>query len=219
MSGPRGRIRRAGVGTAAALGGIGVIFVLGLGVGALLVPPIVDRLLPLATASPAAGTSPSPSASAAQVIVMNGVAVPADADCAGCHRSRDGVMSPVTIPTLAHPLKGWTKCASCHSDATLVPIARGHERFTQDQCLACHGEQGQGTALSRPHHVYAGQECTSCHDGSTAPLPQAMAPRTACWLCHHEVAGASAFPSLAPPTATPAPTLPASGSPNASANP
>lgn len=190
---------------APSVAGFVVVLLVGLGLGSIVVPPVVDTLVPL-TPMPVDGSelgaSPTPSPVAG--ILMNGVAVGEKADCAGCHKTENGTLGVALTPPLAHPLKGWTRCLACHSDSRLVPTARGHRDFTEDQCLACHREQGQGNAPSRPHHVYPGQQCTSCHNGTKAPLPKEMAARNACWLCHHEAPGASAFPSVPPDASPPA---------------
>jgi hypothetical protein len=177
------------------IAGFVLVLFVGLALGPIVVPPVVDTIFPLSTpglagASPGVGPTPSP----ATGILMNGVPVGTNADCGACHTTVNGTMGVVPIPALAHPLAGFSSCTSCHTNARLVATAPGHQSFTQDECLACHKEQGQGTAPSRPHHVYPGQECTTCHNGKTAPLPKDMTGRTACWICHHETPGASLFP-------------------------
>lgn len=190
---------------APSVAGFVIVLLVGLGLGSIVVPPVVDTLVPLTPApAPTADTGGGPSASPVEGILMNGVAVGDKADCTACHKTENGTLGIAVTPALAHPLQGWTHCLACHADARLVPTAPGHRGFTEDQCLACHRQQGQGNAPSRPHHVYPGQDCTSCHNGKTAPLPKDMAGRNSCWLCHHEAAGASAFPSFAP-EATPTP--------------
>jgi len=193
-------IRRHG----ATVGGFVLVLLAGLALGSIVIPPVVDTIFPLPTPG-LAGATPgaSPTATPATGILMNGVPVGANADCAACHTIVGGTIGVAPIPALAHPLTGWTHCTACHTNARLVPTAPGHQNFTAEECLACHKEQGQGTAPSRPHHVYPGQECTTCHNGKTAPLPQDMGGRTACWLCHHETPGASLFPTVPPDASNP----------------
>jgi hypothetical protein len=180
------------------LGGLVVVFMLALGAASIVVPPLLDRLVPLATGIAGASPTPSPTPSPSLGLVMNGVTIAEDSNCAGCHRAENGGMRIDVIPTLAHPLAGWTKCTECHAAGRLVPVAPGHEGLATAVCLACHRELGQGDAPTRPHHVYEGQACTTCHDGTKAPLPEEMTGRNACWLCHHDAPGASPFPSPTP---------------------
>ena len=149
----------------------------------------------------------------------NGVVITDQSSCAGCHAEADGTMLK-PIPVLGHPLEGWRNCSACHAAGRLVSVAPGHGTLTQDQCLSCHRARDDATAavVPRPHHVFAGQECSSCHGvDKQAPVPDEMSGRTACWLCHHERTPGGPAPS---PGATPLPAaggqplpLPAPGAP------
>ena len=82
--------------------------------------PLLDRLVPLATGIAGASPTPSPTPSPSLGLVMNGVTIAEDSNCAGCHRAENGGMRIDVIPTLAHPLAGWTKCTECHAAGRLV---------------------------------------------------------------------------------------------------
>jgi hypothetical protein len=112
------------------------------------------------------------------------VFVPTNADCLACHLTTTGVVGTRPIPTVAHPLEGWSQCTACHSTDTLVKTAPGHAGITADECLTCHTKFSE-TAPSRPHAITQNEDCLECH-GTVAPLPTAMATRsvTTCWLCH-----------------------------------
>ncbi len=121
------------------------------------------------------------------------VPVPANSDCKGCHGT-DAISIP-NVPTMAHPVEGWTNCLSCHNDTGLVKTAPGHAGIHKEACLMCHKPPTDlKTALKRPHHVPAGTDCTSCHNGKgTAPLPKLMADRKNCWVCHTDASKADLF--------------------------
>jgi len=164
---------------------------------------LVARIVPPPpSASPSA--APSPGASG-QAMTGNGVLITDTSSCAGCHSTTDGSMVK-PIPVLGHPLEGWRNCTACHAPQSLVAVAPGHATLTQGACLSCHKPRdaaGTTAVVPRPHHVFPGQQCTSCHGpNKKAPLPDEMSGRTACWLCHHaQTPGESPAPteSVAPP--------------------
>jgi hypothetical protein len=133
------------------------------------------------TARPSA--VPSPSATAG-TLVMSWVNLPANADCAACHQTEGGVGN-VTVPRIAHPLRGWTDCTACHANDRLVATAPGHAGIHATDCLICHEPADLPAPLSRPHREFQNQDCLTCH-GKTEPLPEDMAHRaqSVCWLCH-----------------------------------
>lgn len=135
-----------------------------------------------AAASPSPSAAPSPSLRAMGVSAL--VFVPSSADCLACHLTTTGIVGTRPIPTVGHPLEGWTQCTACHSTETLVKTAPGHTGLTADECLSCHTKFSE-SAPSRPHAITQNTTCLECH-GTVAPLPAAMATRsvTTCWLCH-----------------------------------
>lgn len=135
------------------------------------------------TASPTAVPTETPTA--VGVVPMMRVAVPADSSCEDCHKV--GSIDIPNVPTMGHPLDGWANCSSCHGTKKLVKTAPGHRGIHRDSCLMCHEQRAPSApmALPRPHHSYPGKECTDCHAvGGSAPLPQSMANRENCWVCH-----------------------------------
>jgi hypothetical protein len=130
-------------------------------------------------------SSASPSAPTPSQDVMTWLGMSADSDCAGCHVTEGGTVGLRPVPAIAHPLKGWTECASCHASDRLVDTAPGHTGIHAEDCLTCHQPGDLPAPLSRPHRELQNGACLDCH-GPTAPLPTDMAHRgeSVCWLCH-----------------------------------
>jgi hypothetical protein len=155
---------------------VGLIGMVGLFVVAVVLPDLQ---------STADGPTPAPSPSPiAPTVVMSWVNLPPDADCAACHQTESGV-GVVTVPKIAHPLRGWTDCTACHANDRLVSTAPGHAGIHATDCLVCHEPADLPVPLSRPHRELQNQDCLDCH-GKTEPLPADMAHRaqSVCWLCH-----------------------------------
>jgi len=113
------------------------------------------------------------------------VPIPADSACEECHTQ--GAIAMPNVPRMGHPLEGWANCSTCHGETKLVETAPGHRGIHRDACLLCHKQQGPSPtkALPRPHHMYPGKSCTDCHTvGGPGPLPESMAGRANCWVCH-----------------------------------
>ncbi len=151
-----------------------------------IVAPEMERAgypIPWLTSTPTA--TPSPSSSASPRILMNGAAMPGDAQCAGCHLTDSGAIGLRPIPAMGHPLEGWSDCTACHATTSLVKTAPGHSGIHATECLICHKPGDLPAPLSRPHRERQNTACLQCH-GSTAPLPTDMTHRseTVCWLCH-----------------------------------
>ncbi len=166
-----------------ALGALTTAIVLAAAFIVAVVLPDTER-----AASISAGASPTPTASTSPSglpEVMSWLARPADADCAACHVTAQGVIGLRPVPPIAHPLQGWSDCTACHAPARLVQTAPGHTGIHADACLTCHQAGELPAPLSRPHRERQNTECLDCH-GSVAPLPTDMAHRTdtVCWLCH-----------------------------------
>jgi hypothetical protein len=127
-----------------------------------------------------------PSSSPALISMAPGqIGMPEDADCAACHVSDGGIIGVRSIPTIAHPIHGWTECTSCHDNARLVATAPGHTGIHADQCLVCHQRSSEPAPTPR-HPTLPDSDCLACH-GKIAPLPSSMIgrPKALCWLCHH----------------------------------
>jgi hypothetical protein len=159
---------------------------------------------------PQASQSPAPTREA---LAPMRIAIPADANCTGCHIVRDSAMNVPAPPFMAHPIEGWTSCTECHATGRLVEVAPGHTGIKQEECLLCHqpAHYAPGaSALPRPHHVVTGASCKSCHGAGEAPLPTDMAGRSNCWICHPGADSQYLFeqPGDSPsPTERPAPSV------------
>jgi hypothetical protein len=161
---------------------ISLVVLIGLiGVGGGFVLMVVLPEMQASSAVPTATPAPSPTAPGS---VMSWVNLPANVDCAACHQTSSGV-GTLTVPRIAHPLRGWTDCTACHANDRLVATAPGHAGIHATDCLICHEPADLPVPLSRPHRELQNQECLDCH-GKTEPLPEDMAHRaeSVCWLCH-----------------------------------
>ncbi|HSO30417.1 MAG TPA: hypothetical protein VLS28_10970 [Candidatus Sulfomarinibacteraceae bacterium] len=110
--------------------------------------------------------------------------IPTSASCLLCHET-GGEAGLKPIPAIGHPLEGWRRCATCHTNATLGRTAPGHEGIPEEECLNCHKLPPEGPAITQPHSRLQDQNCLDCH-GSFAHLPTSMVQKdeTECWLCH-----------------------------------
>jgi hypothetical protein len=140
--------------------------------------------------TPDPDATPDPSAE----IDMGGAAIPANAECAGCHKTDQGGIGLRPIPVMGHPLESWGKCTDCHAPARLVDTAPGHRGIHATECTTCHKPGDLPAPLSRPHRENQNLACLSCHGTATAPLPADMSHRkeASCWLCHR-------LPTVEPP--------------------
>jgi hypothetical protein len=123
--------------------------------------------------------------------------IPTNNDCVLCHDGADGVDIKV-VPAILHPIEGWRRCVTCHTDETLGRAAPGHTGIAEEECLNCHKSGEAGPAITQPHAALQDQRCLTCH-GSVAHLPSSMASskETDCILCHK--------PTTLPPPAYPHP--------------
>jgi hypothetical protein len=133
---------------------------------------------------PSSSASPSQAPAPTQD-VMTWLGMSSDSDCAGCHVTDGGTVGLRQVPAIAHPLKGWAECTSCHASDRLVDTAPGHTGIHAEDCLTCHQPGDLPAPLSRPHRELQNDACLDCH-GPTAPLPTDMVHRgeSVCWLCH-----------------------------------
>ncbi|MBI3751414.1 MAG: hypothetical protein HY263_07130 [Chloroflexi bacterium] len=124
---------------------------------------------------------PQPSASLA-LMPMGNAHIPTTNACVLCHGSGGEVKAPVPI---LHPIEGWRRCLTCHTNEALGRSAPGHENIAETECLNCHKTGQTGPAITQPHAALHDQHCLDCH-GTVAHLPTTMASsqESACILCH-----------------------------------
>jgi len=125
----------------------------------------------------------SPSASI-DLMSMGLAHIPTSASCLLCHESGgSGGLKP--IPAIGHPLEGWRRCVTCHTNETLGRKALGHQDIPEEECQNCHKLPPEGPAITQPHSRLQDQHCLDCH-GTYAHLPTSMVGRNQdeCWLCH-----------------------------------
>lgn len=124
-------------------------------------------------------TTPQPTI---DVIVMGDAHIPTTNACVLCHGAGGEVK---VVPAMLHPVEGWRRCTTCHSDQNLGRKAPGHDGIAEEECLNCHRVAEAGPPITRPHSVLQTKGCLSCH-GSFAHLPTSMASadENACVLCH-----------------------------------
>lgn len=156
--------------------------------------------------SPSPSVAPSASANAQTAMTPIGIEMPEDANCNGCHMTITGTVGTREIPKLAHQLVGFRDCTACHANDRLVKTAPGHSSLHATDCLICHQvdealASGATAAPMRPEHMGGNMACTSCHGvDKHAPLPDSMAGRDNCWVCHNGKEYQYLFESPAPAT-------------------
>lgn len=196
-------------------------------VGGFLVIVAIPDITGRAVVGPTAAPSVDPSATPRSAMGLSpvGIEMPADANCAGCHVTAAGGVGTKPIPVMGHPLAGWRDCTACHSEASLVKTAPGHNSLHKDDCLICHQTRTEaGVASSapkmRPEHMGKDKPCLSCHGiDKHAPLPESMQGRGEnCWICHNGPEYQYLFESAKPGDATPAPASAAPASSGAPAS-
>ncbi len=138
------------------------------------------QLLPVA--SPSFGLMP-----------LGNAHIPTTNACVLCHTAGGDVKQP---PVILHPIEGWRRCLTCHTNEALGRTAPGHEGIAETECLNCHKTGQAGPAITQPHAALHDQHCLDCH-GSVAHLPSTMASSNEadCVLCHK--------PAALPPPAYP----------------
>jgi len=141
---------------------------------------VVLTSLPEAPGHPAQA---SPSASF-DLMSMGLAHIPTSASCLLCHETGGaGGLKP--IPAIGHPLEGWRRCATCHTNDLLGRTAPGHQGIPEEECLNCHKLPPEGPTITQPHSRLQDQKCLDCH-GTFAHLPSSMVSKSQdeCWLCH-----------------------------------
>lgn len=124
---------------------------------------------------------------------MGNAHIPTTNACVLCHAAGGDVKQP---PVILHPIEGWRRCLTCHTNEVLGRVAPGHEGIAETECLNCHKTGQAGPAITQPHAALHDQHCLDCH-GSVAHLPSTMASskESDCVLCHK--------PATLPPPAYP----------------
>jgi hypothetical protein len=124
---------------------------------------------------------PGPTASFA-LMPMGNAHIPTTDACVLCHGAGGEVKTP---PSILHPIEGWRRCLTCHTNEALGRTAPGHEGIAETECLNCHKTAQAGPAITQPHAALHDQHCLDCH-GSVAHLPSTMAStkESDCVLCH-----------------------------------
>jgi hypothetical protein len=110
--------------------------------------------------------------------------IPTSNNCELCHVS-GGKGGLKTVPSILHPIEGWRRCVTCHTDESLGRVAPGHEGIAEQECTNCHQVAQTGPAITQPHAALHDQRCLDCH-GGVAHLPSSMASarQEDCVLCH-----------------------------------
>ena len=159
--------------------GLNVLLIAGLAVVMFLDLSSSSRGHPDQADAAAPGATPTP-----QLFDMGVAHIPTNNDCVLCHVS-GGSSGLKTVPAILHPIEGWRRCLTCHTDENLGRLAPGHNGIAEEECLNCHKSGQAGPAITQPHAALQDQKCLSCH-GSVAHLPSSMAStnETDCVLCH-----------------------------------
>jgi hypothetical protein len=147
---------------------------------------IAVLLIVVMTSRPETPGHPTQATPSAPIDLMSmGLAhIPTSNSCLLCHETGgSGGLKP--IPAIGHPLEGWRRCVTCHTNATLGRTAPGHTDIPEEECLNCHQLPPEGPAITQPHSKLQDQQCLDCH-GTYAHLPSSMVGRNEdeCWLCH-----------------------------------
>lgn len=143
---------------------------------------------------PAQLAAPTPSPTFG-LMPMGNAHIPTTNACVLCHGAGGEVK---TVAAILHPIEGWRRCLTCHTNTDLGRLAPGHEGIAEEECLNCHKTAQTGPAITQPHAALHNQACLDCH-GSVAHLPSTMASsrESECVLCHK--------PTSLPPPAYPHP--------------
>ena len=166
--------------------------------------PDLGVLAALQPPTPAPVVTPAPTPGSGMTLSPIGIAMPTDADCEACHLTTAGSVGTRPIPRLGHPVWGFRNCTECHSKDSIVDAAPGHSSLHTQDCLVCHQADpaiagGTSGAPMRPEHMGGDRPCTACHGvDEHAPLPDTMADRENCWICHNGPEFTYLFESASP---------------------
>ena len=170
----------------------------------LVALPDIGGLTAFQGPTPAPVVTPEPTPGSAMALSPIGIEMPKDANCEGCHLTSTGTVGTKPIPKLGHALWGFRECTLCHAKDALVETAPGHSALHTQDCLVCHQVNpdlaaGTSGAPMRPEHMGGDKPCVSCHGvDEHAPLPDAMADRENCWVCHNGAEFTYLFESASP---------------------
>jgi len=158
-----------------------------IGLNAILIGSVAFGLLTNLMTSAAGHPDQAPlsSASPSPPLIEMGLAhIPTNNDCVLCHDA-NGYVGLRVVPAILHPIEGWRRCVTCHTNPDLGRTAPGHEGIAEEECLNCHKTGEAGPAITQPHAALHDQACLDCH-GSVAHLPSSMATtdQSDCVLCH-----------------------------------
>jgi hypothetical protein len=174
---------------------IRALIVANIAVVALLLTIVVVYLAGSTPGHPAQTVPGSDAAASPQLMSMGLAHIPTSSACVLCHEG-GGSAALKVVPALAHPLEGWRRCVTCHTNEVLGRTAPGHDGIPEEECLNCHKVAPEGPSITQPHSQLQDQKCLDCH-GTYAHLPSSMVGRneTECWICHK--------PTALPPPAYP----------------
>ena len=200
MTGPVVSRHAYNVTVAVLIAGIGVLAAFLL----LVALPDTGVLTAFGGPTPTPVATPAPTPGSAMALSPIAIEMPKDANCEGCHVTTTGTVGTKPIPKLGHPVWGFRECTQCHAKDALVETAPGHSSLHTQDCLVCHqvnSDLASGTsgAPMRPEHMGGDRPCTACHGvDEHAPLPDAMANRENCWVCHNGAEFTYLFESASP---------------------
>ncbi|HEY6057578.1 MAG TPA: hypothetical protein VIV06_06060 [Candidatus Limnocylindrales bacterium] len=149
----------------------------------------------LNSAPPAFGARQTVPAASPDVMQMGLAHIPTSNSCVLCHEG-GGKTGIKPVPAILHPIEGWRRCVTCHTDESLGRVAPGHGGIAEEECTNCHKTGTTGPAITQPHAKLHDQHCLECH-GEIAHLPSSMASSREedCVLCHK--------PAVLPPPSYP----------------
>ena len=73
-------------------------------------------------------------ASASPDVMQMGLAhIPTSSSCELCHVG-GGKAGLKLVPSILHPIEGWRRCVTCHTDKSLGRTAPGHQGIAEEEC-------------------------------------------------------------------------------------
>lgn len=136
-----------------------------------------NRPAQLSAVAAATVSTPSP-----ELMPMGLAHIPTSSACVLCHTGGGEIKA---VPAILHPIEGWRRCVTCHTNESLGRVAPGHDGIAETECLNCHKNAPAGPAITQPHAALHDQKCLDCH-GGVAHLPSSMATarEDQCVICH-----------------------------------
>ena len=170
----------------------------------LVVLPDIGVQAAIETPTPVPTLTAAPTPDSGMALSPIGIEMPKDADCEACHLTTAGSVGTKLIPRLGHPVWGFRNCTECHARDSIVDAAPGHSSLHTQDCLVCHQVDpaiagGTSGAPMRPEHMGAARPSTASHGvDEHPPMPDAMANRENCWICHNGEEFTYLFESASP---------------------